>query len=78
MIKEKRKELKYTQKDMAEILEISERQYIRIDHEEDFPRRDILKKIINILHLTNEEIGIYIRNLISKDVDKNDNYMGKS
>jgi len=66
MIKEKRKKIGYTQEKMAEILEISLRQYIRIDKEEDMPRRDILKKIIKIFKLTNEEIGIYIRNLIEK------------
>lgn len=68
MIKEKRNEKKYTQEQMANFLGISERQYIRIDHEEDLPRRDILKNLIAILQLTNDEIGIYIRNIISKDV----------
>ncbi len=64
MIKEKRKELKYTQEQMAEILEISLRQYIRIDNEEDMPRRDVMRKIIEIFKLTNEEIGNYIRNIV--------------
>ena len=68
LIKEKRKKLNYTQEQMANFLKISNRQYIRIDHEEDLPRKDILKKLIDILHLTNEEIGIYIRNIISKEV----------
>jgi len=56
MIKEKRKQLGYTQEQMADILGISLRQYARIDKEEDLPRRDILKKLIKIFNLSNEEI----------------------
>lgn len=65
-IKEKRKEKNYTQEKMAEILDISLRQYVRIDNEEDIPRRDILKKLIMLLDMTNEEIGGYIRKIIEK------------
>ena len=50
---------------MAEILQISLRQYVRIDNEEDIPRRDILKKVINIYKMTNEEIGKYIRKIVN-------------
>lgn len=67
MIKEKRKENNYTQEDMARILGISLRQYVRIDKEEDLPRRDILNKLIKELKLTDSEIGKYIRN-ITKDI----------
>lgn len=67
MIKEKRKEKNYTQEKMAELLNISLRQYVRIDNEEDIPRRDIFKKLINTLNLTNEEIGIYIRDIVNRD-----------
>ena len=67
MIKEKRKSKKYTQEKMSQILGISLRQYVRIDKEEDLPRRDILNKLINELDLSNEEIGEYIRN-ITKDI----------
>ena len=63
MIKEKRKNLHYTQEQMANKLGISLRQYVRIDNEQAFPRRDILKKLINELNLTNEEIGEYIKKL---------------
>lgn len=66
LIKEKRKLLGYTQEKMAEILKISLRQYVRIDTEEDLPRRDILKELISILNLSNEEIGIYIRTMVNK------------
>ena len=67
MIKEKRKKLNYTQNEMAKILNISLRQYVRIDNEEDIPRRDILYKLIKILNLSNEEIGSYIRGIIEKN-----------
>lgn len=66
MIKEKRKAKKYTQEKMSEILGISLRQYIRIDNEEDLPRRDVLKNLILELELTNEEIGEYIRSMANK------------
>lgn len=61
MIKEKRNAMKYTQEQMANKLGISLRQYVRIDNEQSFPRRDILKKLISELELTNEEIGGYIK-----------------
>lgn len=63
MIKEKRKMLGYTQEKMAETLNISLRQYVRIDTEEDLPRRDILRMLIETLSLSNEEIGQYIRSI---------------
>ncbi len=63
MIKEKRKSKKYTQEQMSQILGISLRQYVRIDNEEDLPRRDVLKNLIIELDLTNEEIGEYIRKI---------------
>lgn len=63
MIKEKRKEMGFTQEQMSKILNISLRQYIRIDNEEDLPRRDVLKNLIKELKLSNEEISIYIRKM---------------
>ena len=63
MIKEKRKSKNLTQEEMSEKLGISLRQYVRIDNEKAFPRRDILKKLITKLDLTNEEIGEYIKNI---------------
>lgn len=65
MIKEKRIQKHLTQEKMAEKLGISLRQYVRIDNEQAFPRRDILKKLISELELTNEEIGEYIKILIN-------------
>ncbi len=67
MIKEKRKSKKYTQEKMSQLLGISLRQYVRIDNEEDLPRRDVLKNLIAELDLTNEEIGKYIRKM-TKDI----------
>ena len=66
MIKEKRKLKRYTQEDMCNLLGISLRQYVRIDNEEDLPRRDVLKNLIIELELTNEEIGEYIRKMTDK------------
>ena len=66
MIKEKRMAKKYTQEKMSEILGISLRQYIRIDNEEDLPRRDVLKNLILGLDLTDEELGEYIRIMAKK------------
>lgn len=63
MIKEKRKSKNYTQEQMSKLLGISLRQYVRIDNEEDLPRRDVLRNLITELDLTNEEIGEYIRKI---------------
>ena len=52
---------------MAKLLGISLRQYVRIDNEEDLPRRDVLSNLITELDLTNEEIGEYIRKM-SKNI----------
>ncbi len=66
MIKEKRISKKYTQVKMSELLGISLRQYVRIDNEEDLPRRDILKKLILELDLSDSELGQYIREITNK------------
>lgn len=66
MIKEKRKGLGYTQQQMADILQISLRQYVRIDTEEDLPRRDLLNELINMFNLSDKEIGEYIRSITHK------------
>ena len=63
MIKEKRRVKNYTQEEMSKRLGISLRQYVRIDNEEDLPRRDVLRNLIIELDLTNEEIGAYIRKM---------------
>ena len=66
LIKEKRKILGYTQEKMANLLEISLRQYIRIDQENCLPRTDILKKLIDLLQLSDQELGEYIKVIINK------------
>ena len=68
MIKEKRTAKKYTQEQMAQKLGISLRQYVRIDQEEDLPRRDVLQKLIYELKLSDKEIGEYIRNITKNTV----------
>lgn len=68
MIKEKRNSFGYTQEKMANMLNISLRQYVRIDKEECFPRGDILKKLICILDLTDEEVGKYVNEFLNKNV----------
>ena len=65
MIREKRNARKYTQAQMPNMLNMSLRQYARIDKEEDIPRRDILRKLIEILNLSDEDIGMYIRKMVS-------------
>lgn len=67
MIQEKRKALNLTQAQMSEKLGISLRQYVRIDSEKAFPRRDILKKLIDLLDLSDEEIGQYVK-ILTKDI----------
>ena len=62
-IKFLRKAKNYTQEQMANILNISLRQYVRIDKEQALPRKDVLNRLINELELTNEEIGEYIRKI---------------
>ena len=66
MIKEKRKSLGFTQEQVAKELNISLRQYVRIDNEEDLPRRDILNKLISLFELSDNEIGKYIRSITQK------------
>lgn len=66
MIKEKRNQLGYTQQKMADMLQISLRQYVRIDQETCFPRSDIFDKLITELNLTNEEIGAYVKTVLFK------------
>ena len=66
MIKEKRKIMGYTQEKMANLLEISLRQYIRIGQENCLPRTDILKKLIDLLQLSDQELGEYIKVIINK------------
>ena len=66
MIKEKRLFFGYTQEQMADKLEISLRQYVRIDNEEYLPRRDVLSKLIKLFQLSDNEIGEYIRSITQK------------
>ncbi len=58
----------YTQEKMASLLNISLRQYIRIDQENCLPRTDILNKLIDVLQLSDQELGEYIKVIIKKKV----------
>ena len=51
---------------MSKRLGISLRQYVRIDNEEDLPRRDILNKLRELFELSDDEIGKYIRSITQK------------
>lgn len=68
MIKEKRNQFGYTQEEMANMLDISLRQYVRIDKEICLPRTDILDKLISMFNLSNEEIGIYVKTVLFKKI----------
>lgn len=68
MIREKRNQFGYTQEEMANMLEISLRQYVRIDKEMCLPRTDILDKLISMFNLSNEEIGIYVKTVLYKKI----------
>ncbi len=60
MIKENRQKNNYSQEELAEILGISTRQLQRIEKNENETRITTLKKIIEILHIPDEEIIEYI------------------
>ena len=60
----------YTQEKMATLLGISLRQYIRIDQEKCLPRTDILDKLIDILQLSDQELGEYIKLILNKKITK--------
>ena len=64
MIKELRIKNKYTQEDMAEILGISLRHYVRIDNERTIPRPDIFALLIKVLDMNEKQIGCFIKNVL--------------
>ena len=72
MIKEYRKLANFTQKEMAEILKISERQYQRIDTEKSFPRKEILTQIFKILKIPEEKQKNYIFEMWKKEKGNNE------
>lgn len=61
MIKENRIKRKYTQEQLAEIIEISPRQLQRIEKNEDKTKIETLRKIIKILQISDKEILEYIK-----------------
>ncbi len=61
MIRENRLKMKLTQEQLAEKADISWRQLQRIEKNEGETRVQTLKKLVNALNITNEEIIEYIR-----------------
>ena len=61
MIKENRIKKKYTQEELAEIINISPRQLQRIEKEEDKTKIETLRKIIKVLQIPDKEILEYIK-----------------
>lgn len=62
MIKEYRIKNNYTQEQLAEIINISPRQFQRIEKNEDKTKIETIKKIIKVLSIPDEEILKYIKN----------------
>ena len=62
MIKENRRKMRYSQEQLAEILEISTRQLQRIEKNEDETRIKTLKNIIKVLKIPDNEILDYMHN----------------
>lgn len=67
MFKEYRKRQRYTQEELAEILNISTRHLQRIEKEENEPSLELLRKIIKILKIEDKDIILYIK----KEKDNN-------
>lgn len=61
MIKENRIKRKYTQEQLAEIINISPRQLQRIEKKEEKTKIETLKKIIKILQIPDNEILEFIK-----------------
>lgn len=56
MIEEYRKKRGYTQEELAELIEISPRQLQRIESKQSETKLNTLRKIINILKISDEDI----------------------
>lgn len=63
MIKENRIKRKFTQEELAEIINISPRQLQRIEKNEDKTKIETLKKIIKALQISDKEILEYIKKI---------------
>lgn len=61
MIKENRIQKKYTQEQLAEIIDISPRQLQRIEKHEEKTKIETLKKIIKVLQIPDKEILDFIK-----------------
>lgn len=63
IIKEYRIKRDYTQEELAELLEISSRQLQRIENGESITRISTLKKVINILKISDKDIVKLIKEI---------------
>lgn len=72
MLKEKRKEKKYTQEKLAEMSGMEPRTIVRIEKDETVPLVTTYAKIVIALGMTNEEIGENIRKIAIKERKKNE------
>lgn len=61
LIKENRILKKYTQEELAEIIDISPRQLQRIEKDEDKTKIGTLKKLVKVLQIPDKEIIEYIK-----------------
>lgn len=61
MIRENREKAGYSQEKLAELIDISPRQMQRIEADEQKTKISTLKRIIQVLPITDEEIINYIR-----------------
>ncbi len=72
MIKDLREKNNYTQEDMANMLDISLRHYVRIDNEKTIPRPDVLSNLIEILDMNKNQIGLFIESVLKNKGLKHD------
>ena len=67
MFKEYREKHKYTQEQLAELIEVSARTIQRIENKEVNPNIKNFRKLINVLKITDEDIAYIVKNeLIEK------------
>lgn len=64
MIKELRIKKGLTQEQLANILQISIRHYVRIENEVTIPRPDVFSGLIYELNMSNEQIGMFINKVL--------------
>jgi len=66
LIKEYRKKMGLTQEQLAEKLDISTRQFQRIEAGDATPGLKTLQKLVLVLNISDKDLGEYVRNHNSK------------